>query len=55
MTLQRLQVIGKNRVAVPTHFFKVVLGETRDQKLEMQVCYIPSWGGQVKGGGGGTG
>lgn len=32
----RYEVIGNNHVAVPTHFFKVVVCETSDGKLEME-------------------
>jgi len=30
-------LIGQNRIAVPTHYFKVILGETRNDQLELQV------------------
>lgn len=32
----KYEVIGNNNVAVPTHFFKVVVCETHDGKLEME-------------------
>lgn len=32
----KYEVIGSNHVAVPTHFFKVVVCETQDGKLEME-------------------
>ncbi|PSN35568.1 Endonuclease G [Blattella germanica] len=36
----KYQVIGASTVAVPTHFFKVVVGETDDNKLDME-AYVP--------------
>ncbi|VVC86391.1 unnamed protein product [Leptidea sinapis] len=33
-------VIGANTVAVPTHFFKVVVGESPDGTLHME-SYVP--------------
>jgi DNA/RNA endonuclease G (NUC1) len=41
-TYIRYQVIGANSVAVPTHFFKVIVGETADQKLEMEAYVMPN-------------
>ncbi|KAJ8973577.1 hypothetical protein NQ317_001603 [Molorchus minor] len=38
----KYEVIGANHVAVPTHFFKVVVGETSDQKLEMEAYVMPN-------------
>ncbi|EDV25623.1 uncharacterized protein TRIADDRAFT_23653, partial [Trichoplax adhaerens] len=42
----KYQVIGKNNVSVPTHFFKIVVGDRRkeknDAKLELQVFLIPN-------------
>lgn len=32
----KYEVIGKNHVAVPTHFFKVIVGETKDGRFEME-------------------
>lgn len=32
----KYEVIGSNHVAVPTHFFKVIVCETHDGKLEME-------------------
>lgn len=32
----KYEVIGKNNVAVPTHFFKVVLAETEKQELDLE-------------------
>lgn len=41
-TYVRYQVIGKNNVAVPTHFYKVVVGETKDGHLEMEAYVMPN-------------
>lgn len=38
----RYEVIGNNHVAVPTHFYKVVVGETADHKLEMESFVMPN-------------
>ncbi|XP_072396218.1 endonuclease G, mitochondrial-like [Diabrotica undecimpunctata] len=38
----KFEVIGANHVAVPTHFFKVVVGETADGKLEMETYVMPN-------------
>lgn len=38
----RYEVIGANHVAVPTHFYKVVVGETADFKLEMEAYVMPN-------------
>lgn len=38
----RYEVIGANQVAVPTHFYKVVVGETSDDKLEMEAFVMPN-------------
>lgn len=38
----RYEVIGANHVAVPTHFYKVVVGETNDGKLEMEAFVMPN-------------
>jgi len=38
----RYQVIGQNNVAVPTHFFKVVVGETDSRDLEMEAYVLPN-------------
>uniref|UniRef100_A0A1Q3F4K6 Endonuclease n=1 Tax=Culex tarsalis TaxID=7177 RepID=A0A1Q3F4K6_CULTA len=38
----RYQVIGSNNVAVPTHFYKVVVMETRDSRLEMEAYVLPN-------------
>lgn len=35
-------MIGANHVAVPTHFFKVVVGETTDGKLDMEAYVMPN-------------
>jgi DNA/RNA endonuclease G (NUC1) len=36
------EVIGANSVAVPTHFFKVIVAETADQKLDMEAYVMPN-------------
>ncbi|XP_068625046.1 endonuclease G, mitochondrial [Battus philenor] len=38
----RYQVIGANTVAVPTHFYKVVVGEASDGTLEMEAYVMPN-------------
>ncbi|CAB3407501.1 unnamed protein product [Caenorhabditis bovis] len=38
----KYQVIGKNNVAVPTHFFKVVLVETKLGHFEMESFILPN-------------
>ena len=38
----KYQVIGKNNVAVPTHFFKVMIGELDNQQLEMEAYVLPN-------------
>ncbi|XP_076232410.1 endonuclease G, mitochondrial [Calliopsis andreniformis] len=38
----RYEVIGVNHVAVPTHFYKIVVGETHDSKLEMEAFVMPN-------------
>ncbi|XP_031834313.1 endonuclease G, mitochondrial [Nomia melanderi] len=38
----RYEVIGANHVAVPTHFYKIVVGETDDLKLEMEAFVMPN-------------
>lgn len=38
----RYEVIGTNHVAVPTHFYKVIVGETKDSKLEMEAFVMPN-------------
>ncbi|KAG8042602.1 hypothetical protein G9C98_005236 [Cotesia typhae] len=38
----KYEVIGTNHVAVPTHFFKVIVCETNDSKLEMEVYVMPN-------------
>lgn len=38
----KYEVIGANTVAVPTHFFKVVVCETIDGKLEMEAYCMPN-------------
>ena len=39
---QFFQVIGDNQVAVPTHFFKVLVGELDNQQLEMEAYVLPN-------------
>lgn len=38
----RYQVIGTNSVAVPTHFYKVVVCEANDGGLEMESYVMPN-------------
>ncbi|KOC60548.1 Endonuclease G, mitochondrial [Habropoda laboriosa] len=38
----RYEVIGANHVAVPTHFYKIIVGETQDSKLEMEAFVMPN-------------
>ncbi|XP_076660654.1 endonuclease G, mitochondrial [Halictus rubicundus] len=38
----RYEVIGANHVAVPTHFYKVIVGETDNSKLEMEAFVMPN-------------
>lgn len=38
----KYEVIGDKNVAVPTHFFKVIVGETPDGKLEMESFVMPN-------------
>lgn len=38
----RYEVIGANHVSVPTHFYKIVVGETYDSKLEMEAFVMPN-------------
>ena len=41
--LFRYQVIGQNQVAVPTHFFKIVVGEYETGGgLEMEAYVLPN-------------
>ena len=35
-------MIGQSNVSVPTHFFKVVVGETEDRMLEMEAFVLPN-------------
>lgn len=41
-TYVKYQVIGANSVAVPTHFYKIVVGETTDNKYEMEAYVMPN-------------
>ncbi|XP_055644673.1 endonuclease G, mitochondrial [Toxorhynchites rutilus septentrionalis] len=38
----KYQVIGANNVAVPTHFYKVIVMETADKRLEMESYVLPN-------------
>ncbi|KAL3280162.1 hypothetical protein HHI36_017662 [Cryptolaemus montrouzieri] len=38
----KYQVIGENNVAVPTHFYKIVVGESEDGKLDMEAYCLPN-------------
>ncbi|XP_038045586.1 endonuclease G, mitochondrial-like [Patiria miniata] len=38
----KYEVIGTNSVAVPTHFFKVVLGETKNQSYDLRAFVVPN-------------
>lgn len=38
----KYEVIGANNVAVPTHFFKVLVCETHDGALEMEAYVMPN-------------
>lgn len=38
----KYEVIGEKNVAVPTHFFKVLVCETKDGKLEMESYVLPN-------------
>uniref|UniRef100_A0AAG5DGF3 Endonuclease n=1 Tax=Anopheles atroparvus TaxID=41427 RepID=A0AAG5DGF3_ANOAO len=38
----KYQVIGANNVAVPTHFYKVIVMETSDGRLEMESYVLPN-------------
>ena len=41
--MNRYQVIGQNNVAVPTHFFKVIVGEFETtRELEMEAYVLPN-------------
>lgn len=40
--LALFQVIGANNVAVPTHFFKVILAETSPGNFEMECFVLPN-------------
>ncbi len=35
-------MIGPNNVAVPTHFFKVIVGETENRDLELEAFVLPN-------------
>lgn len=38
----KYQVIGNNNVAVPTHFYKVIVGQTASGQLELQSFVMPN-------------
>ena len=38
----KYQVIGSNNVSVPTHFFKVMVGELEDHQLELEAYVLPN-------------
>eukprot|EP00099_Drosophila_melanogaster_P019440 NP_610737.1 endonuclease G [Drosophila melanogaster] len=38
----KYEVIGANTVAVPTHFYKVIVGESADHKLHMESYVMPN-------------
>lgn len=38
----KYQVIGQSNVSVPTHFFKVIVGETEGRELEMEAFVLPN-------------
>lgn len=38
----KYEVIGTNQVSVPTHFFKVIVGETTDRQLELEAYVLPN-------------
>lgn len=38
----KYQVIGKNHVAVPTHFFKVIVMENNKQELSLESYVMPN-------------
>lgn len=41
-TYVKYEVIGANHVAVPTHFFKVVVGESESGELHMESYVMPN-------------
>lgn len=41
-TYIKYEVIGANSVAVPTHFYKVVVCETADSNFEMEAYVMPN-------------
>ncbi len=38
----KYQVIGKNHVAVPTHFFKVIVAENEKRELALESYVMPN-------------
>lgn len=41
-TYIKYQVIGSNNIAVPTHFFKVIIIENDNNDLEMETYVMPN-------------
>lgn len=41
-TYVRYQVIGSNSVSVPTHFYKVIVGQSADGHLDMESYVMPN-------------
>lgn len=41
-TYVKYQVIGANSVAVPTHFYKIIVGETSDGRYELESYVMPN-------------
>lgn len=41
-TYVKYEVIGTNAVAVPTHFYKIVVCETPDNQLDMESYVMPN-------------
>lgn len=41
-TYIKYQVIGANTVAVPTHFYKVIVCETKNHELDMEAYVLPN-------------
>lgn len=38
----KYEVIGANNVAVPTHFFKVIVGETERNEFDLEAYVMPN-------------
>lgn len=41
-TYVKYQVIGSNSVAVPTHFYKIIVGETANQRYDLEAYVMPN-------------